>query len=825
MAGSCYFVDGWKTNLMIPRLSGTFFVMCCFLCFPVKAQNITTIAGNGSNGNDGDDGPATCAGIPKPIGLCLDGKGFLYLSVSNSIRKIDLANNIITRVAGSDTYGYSGDGGPAKDALMQNPYYLCLDQKNNLYVSETGGHRIRKINLTTGIVSTFAGNGTAGFSGDGGPASLASLNTPRGICTDGADNIYITDYVNNKIRKVDGLTGIITTIAGNGSQVETGDGGLAVNAGIPLPNSIVTDPAGNIYFAEVVPLVTSRIRKINGATGIITTIAGNNNYAYSGDGGPALNAELFNPVALTLDLSGNIYISENDDSRIRMINASTGIISTIAGNGTNGFGGDGGPAVLGTMNFPRQLAHDGAGNLYVADLFSNRIRKVGDAAAPPPVLPTTLSISASTESSCEGSPVTFIATSVNPGFNAIYQWKVNGNPVNVIQPVFTTSILKNGDLVSCTLLAIVCNVSLQINSTIIKMTVKPGLPPSVSIIASDTAICGTTNVIFTATTRNFAGNVTYQWKRNGAKVGNNSNSYATTSLANGDTVTCEVTGTSASGCGGQGAVTSNPVVMNVQSGQAAVITITSTASEVCNGTPVTFRTATVNAGTNPVYQWTLNGKNTGTNSDTYTINSVSDNDAVVCRLTPGGTACSSSPVNSNEIIIRIKPSPVITLFPKDTLVAPGTQVRLNATVSGQYSGFSWSPSTLLSSSATLTPVTVALNNNAEFKLEIKGTNGCASTANSSIRIYRKLFMPNAFTPNGDNVNDVYRIPPGVSITLNEFSIFDRWGNKVFTTKDITQGWNGTLKGSKSPNGVYTFMIRGADDKGSIVEKGSFTLIR
>ena len=340
---------------MLSRKVPILLVSLFYLCFSIKAQNITTIAGDGYNGNVGDDGPATCAGIPHPQGICLDGKGFLYLTVSNSIRKIDLAKNVIYRVAGSDTYGFAGDGGPAKDALFQHPVSICLDKKNNLYIAEFEGQRIRKIDLSTGIITTIAGTGTAGFSGDGGQATLATLNMPRGICTDGSDNLYIADEVNNRIRKIDAITGIINTIAGNGSQVFSGDNGPALSAGIALPNSIAADASGNLYITEFAPLVTSRVRKINGTTGIITTIAGNNNYAHSGDGGPATSAELLNPVSVALDLTGNLYISQQDDSRIRMINVSSGLINTIAGSGGNGFGGDGGPASLGTIIFPTRL--------------------------------------------------------------------------------------------------------------------------------------------------------------------------------------------------------------------------------------------------------------------------------------------------------------------------------------------------------------------------------------------------------------------------------------------------------------------------------------
>ncbi len=802
-----------------------FFVTLLCLCIAVTAQNITTIAGNGYTGNVGDDGPATCAGTPNPNGICLDGKGFLYLSVSNSIRKVNLATNTISRVAGSDTEGSNGDGGPARDALLQYPTALCTDKKNNLYICETNGNRIRKINLVTGIISTYAGNGNVGYSGDGGPAIMASLNSPSGICTDAADNLYIADFSNNRIRKIDALTGTVTTIAGNGALFHSGDGGLAINASIPHPTSVAVDASGNIYFTEFAAGIGARIRKINNTTGIVTTIAGNNNYAYSGDGGLAINAEFLDPVAIIFDPSGNLYIADYEDSRVRFITASNGIINTIAGNGVGAFAGDGGPAPSSSLKNPLQLAHDGNGNLYIADDWNHRIRKVGSDISPPPVLPTTINISASSQTSCEGYPVTFTAVAVNPGFNAIYQWKVNGNPVNVIQPIFTTSILKNGDVVNCTLQAIVCGIGTQINTNGIKMTILPGTPSSVSIRASDTSVCSGTNVSFSAIVTNIASNPAYQWKRNGINVGSNSNSYATTALVNGDTVSCEVTGTSLSACGGTGVLNSNKIVMNVQSGTPSTISIGVSANDVCKGTPLTFTAAAINAGTNAAYQWILNGRNVGTNSSTYSSSSLSNNDILVCRLSSPGSGCSTIPVTSPELTVKIKSSPEITLFPRDTLVTAGALVRLTANVSGQYSTYTWSPANLLTSSNTLNPQTVALNTNTNYTLEVRGTEGCFSAATSVIRIFRKLFMPNAFTPNGDNINDVFRIPNGVSITLYEFSVFDRWGNKLFSTKDMSQGWSGTQKGSKSPNGVYTYIIRGADDKDKFTEKGTVTLAR
>ena len=816
-------VGRMKINRMIYRHIIIFIFIFGYLCATqtIYAQNIITIAGTGTNTNDGDDGPATCAGIPNPSGLVADGKGFLYIALTNSIRKIDLARNTISRVAGSDTYGFAGDGGPAKAALLQFPYALCLDKKNNLYVSEMDGHRIRKIDLTTGIISTIAGLSTAGFSGDGGPAINASFNTPLGICTDAADNIYIADNLNHRVRRIDAVTGIITTVAGNGTATFSGDGGAAINAGIARPNCVAVDPSGNIFLTESFPTVTARIRKINTSTGTISTVAGSNVSSYSGDGGPAINANLYNPISLCFDPAGNLYVAENDDSRIRVIN-SAGIINNFAGNGTNGFGGDGGPATVGSLHFLRQITHDGNGNLFACDLFNNRIRAIGANSLPPAAIPTAITgISADKEIACEGQPVTFTASVVNPGFNAIYQWKVNGNPVNIIQPVFTTSILKEGDLVSLTLLSVVCGQNLAINSnTLILMHIKPR--PQVSVTTFSSEICAGQMVNFTAVANNAGNNPVYQWRLNSTNVGTNSNSFSSSSLTQNDTVYCLVTGNGSVTC--TDPVPSNKVIISVNAGLSPTINIKPSANDICKGSPVTFTASTTNANI-PVYQWILNGKNVGTNSISFTSSTLEENDVITCRLTTSGPACASSTVISPEVKMHIKQSPVISLYPKDTLVAPGTQVKLNANIVGQYTSYTWSPSAMLTSSATLQPTTVALNDNVEYSLNVVGDGGCNSKAVAILRIYRKLYMPNAFTPNGDNVNDIYRIPPGSYINLYEFSIYDRFGQKVFTTTDITKGWDGTLKGLQSPIGSYTYLIRGADDKSSITEKGTVTLIR
>lgn len=340
-----------------------------------NAQIITTIAGGGSCGSPycGDEGQATAAELYQPYGVAFDAMGNMYIAdnENNRIRKVS-TSGIITTFAGTGTHGYSGDGGQATAAELYTPTGVAFDAVGNLYIVDEDNFVIRKV-TTAGIITTVAGNNTGGYSGDGGQATDAELLRPYGLSIDAMGNLYISDTQNNRIRKVN-TTGIITTIAGNGTAAYSGDGGLATAAEINNPSGIGFDAAGNIY---IVDSYNNRIRMIN-TSGIITTIAGTGTGAYSGDGGQATVAELKTPRAIAISL-GNLYIADEANNRIRKINTS-GIITTIAGNGTVGFSGDGGQAAVAEFNLPTGIIFDGIGNLYVTDYTNNRIRKITNVA-------------------------------------------------------------------------------------------------------------------------------------------------------------------------------------------------------------------------------------------------------------------------------------------------------------------------------------------------------------------------------------------------------------------------------------------------------------
>ncbi len=376
---------------------------------PLYAQNITqviapvitTVAGNGTQGYSGDNGLATSAELYSPNRVAVDSGGNLYIAdaYNQSIRKVDVSGTITT-VAGNGTAGYSGDGGPATSAELNLPSGVAVDKAGNLYIADYSNNRIRVVNMqptsitiagiaiSAGSIATVAGTGTAAHNGDNGPATSAGLWDPDGVAVDRTGNIYIADYANCRIRKVD-TTGIITTIAGVGPvpQGYSGDGGPSTSAELLGPTDLAVDIAGNVYIADynnfrirVVNMQPSSIM-IAGVTisaGSIATVAGNGTPGYNGDNIAATSAELYGPISVVVDSTGNFYIGEYDNSlgnRVRKVDVS-GTITTLAGNGTAGYSGDGGPATSAELWDPVGMALDSMGNLYIADYFNFRVRKV-----------------------------------------------------------------------------------------------------------------------------------------------------------------------------------------------------------------------------------------------------------------------------------------------------------------------------------------------------------------------------------------------------------------------------------------------------------------
>lgn len=339
------------------------------LCFSVNGQNICTVAGTGTAGYNGDSLAATTSRLNQATGVTVDKSGNILIadSYNNRIRKIS-QSGIITTIAGNGIAGYSGDNSKAELAELNYPYAIIVDSSGNIYFSDMGNSRIRKID-TLGVITTIAGNGGDAYNGDNIPATTAQCR-PGGLGIAKHGGLCFGDFVNNRIRLVDS-SGIITTIAGTGYNGYNGDNIVATTAMLSYPIGVSTDNSGNIFIADT---HNSRIRKID-SFGIITTIAGNGVEGYNADSILATDAKLDLPAGVTTDGLGNICWSDWGSGRVRKLNTS-GMITTLAGDGMQGYGGDNGMAVSAELNYPVSLSFSPSGDLYIADEHNSRIRKI-----------------------------------------------------------------------------------------------------------------------------------------------------------------------------------------------------------------------------------------------------------------------------------------------------------------------------------------------------------------------------------------------------------------------------------------------------------------
>jgi hypothetical protein len=704
-----------KVKLLVLSLISLF-------CLNTKAQIITTVAGNGTAGYSGDGGQATAAELNGPSGVTVDALGNMYIAdlKNNVIRKINTFG-IISTIAGTGTAGYSGDGGQATLAKLNQVTDVAFDAAGNMYIDDSHNHCIRKVD-PTGIITTVAGTGSSGQSGDGGVATSAQLYYPNRIVLDAYGNLYISDTYNYAVRKVN-TSGIITTIAGVlGSFGFTGDGGQATVARLYDPTGLGFDGVGNLYIMDE---YNNRIRKLNTA-GILSTVAGNGVAGYSGDGGQATTAEMNNPLGLAVDNAGNMYFPERTPNIIRKIDAS-GIISTIAGSTvTAGYSGDGGLASVAKLNTPVNLSLDINNNLYIADNGNNVIRKIS---APCPV-----SINGVTNI-CSGNGTVLTASGA-----ASYTWSanagsVNTNTVSVIPSSSATYTLLSSD-VGCA----------SYNIITVSVTTTPTLS-----ISGNTNLCSGANTTLTGN-----GATSYTWNTGAfsivtptVNISPNNNTSFTVSAANGNcitngVVTVTVTPTPTLGvngitniCSGTSTIltASGATTYNWGSNAGSVTTNTVSVSPLVNTTytltgangicaviiPVTVDvtiTPTVTiSGTNSIcfgnnttltgsgattYSWSANANNSATN--TVTINpTITDSYTLV--------GANGNCTNSGIITVTVIPSPIIVT--KSDTICSGNLATLNATGASTYT---WNPvpeysnsngSSIINSPTVTTTYTVA----------------------------------------------------------------------------------------------------------------------
>lgn len=356
------------------RIAG---LLTFLLVLPVLGDTIDTVAGTGKAGFTGDGGPAGQATLTQPFHCELDGKGHLFIAEANNhcIRQVDLKSGVVTTVAGSGKKGYSGDGGPATKATFNEPYAVVVSEQGDLYIADRLNAVVRKVEGKTGTITTVAGNGKKASSPDGGQASESALVEPNDVCLDGKGGLLIADVADWRIRRVDLKTGLLTTFAGTGrakgkvDRKQIGDGGPAIKAVIVGARAVCTDGQGNTYICE---REGNAIRKVD-ASGTITTFAGTG--TKGAQDGPGSTATFNGPKAIRCDAQGNIYVVDTENHSIRRIDGKTGMVTTVAG-GTKGGAGDGGDPLRAQMDRPHGVVVGADGTIYVADSNNHRVRRV-----------------------------------------------------------------------------------------------------------------------------------------------------------------------------------------------------------------------------------------------------------------------------------------------------------------------------------------------------------------------------------------------------------------------------------------------------------------
>ena len=340
---------------------------------------ISTVAGDGNPGMD--TGAATGDTLYCPDAMAFDGAGNMYIAdyCNNEVRKVEAGTGTITTIAGIGSPAYTGDNGPATSAELYAPSSVALDGAGNLYIADLGNGVVRKVVLSTGVITTYAGTGVLAYTGDGGLATSAAFNAPYRVAVDVAGNLYVADLYNQVVRKITASTGVVTRFAGNATNGYTGNGGQAIDAELSYPIGLALDTAGDLYIVEALNNV---VRKVDASTGVISLVAGNNTAGYTGDAGPATSAQLNEPLDVAVDAAGDLYIVDSNNNAIREVNAATGVITTVAGDGDytgpSNPVGDGGLATNASFSLGGfgGVAVDASGNLYIGDFFNSRVREV-----------------------------------------------------------------------------------------------------------------------------------------------------------------------------------------------------------------------------------------------------------------------------------------------------------------------------------------------------------------------------------------------------------------------------------------------------------------
>ncbi|MBL7690870.1 MAG: T9SS type A sorting domain-containing protein [Flavipsychrobacter sp.] len=515
------------------------------------AQTITTVAGTGASTFSGENVPAITAGIPNPGGGVFDKYGNYYFvdaQSSQRVRKIT-PDGIISTIAGNGLAGFSGDSGPATAARLNGPQGLSIDTSGNIYIADAQNNRIRKVDVSTGIIHTVAGTGVGAYSGDGIPATSANIWNPQDVSVDRLGNIYVADMFNYRIRKVNS-SGVISTFAGNGNHGYSGESTLADTSMIGVIVGLCNDTAGNLYMASNTVCRVMKVSTMN----IMTTVAGDGSCTFTVDGVAATTAHI-SPLRCCVDDSENLYIADKYHNRLYKVDWGTGILLTVAGNGIAGDSGDGGAASSATLNGPTGVAVDACGNLLIPTSGNasvpgsgRRIRKVTFN----PGGIGTISIAVTpNDTVCAGTVVTFTATTTGASTMG-YQWYKNGVAVPGATNAtysYTATTVEGGDSVRCVYTGIdVCSITGNPGSNLLHIVATPLTMPTIAVSSVASATLGSV-VTVNATVGSAGGSYSIKWYKNSSLFATTSVPTATYIKGIGtDVITARVSSTAATGC-------------------------------------------------------------------------------------------------------------------------------------------------------------------------------------------------------------------------------------------------------------------------------------
>jgi gliding motility-associated-like protein len=787
----------------------------------------------------------------EPMYLVVSPDGKLLYAVigyNNYISVINTATHVASVIALANPAGsavlspdgsllYATGGAPA-----QNPNPLHID---SVYVINTAANKVIKTisvgkgasgvsitpdgkqlyvcnnySNTVSVINTATNTVTATIPVGNGPTSLGSFITSGPPCTGSPVSFTITINSTTNIQN-SAVTGNISACAGNPSASPNIEQ-FAVTGNNLTANLIATAPAGFEVSLTPASGYGSSVT-LNATAGTVnsTTI-----YVRS-----AATAPVGNPLGnVVLSSTGNISQSVAVTGRVYGQTPASVSIVASANNVCAGtpvtftatpVNGGSAPAyqwqVYGTNagtnspTFTSSTLPNGAlvtctitSNspcATVATAGSNKITMIVNPQAPRPAV----SITASGNNVCTGTPVTFTATTVNGGSAPLYRWQVNNTDAGTNSPVFITSTLANNDVITCTITSstpCATPATGQSNSIIMDLP-SQGTSPSISITASATNVCTGAAVTFTATPVNAGGTPSYQWQVNGSNAGTNSPVFTTSALANNDKITCIIT--TSIPCTTDATAASNLITMNVASQAVSPsVSIAASANSVCAGTPVTFTASPANGGSAPFYQWQINNTDVGTNSPIFTSSTLAGNDVVSCTVTSNATCVTPAAAASNPITVSIIPPPVVNAGGNKTIKL-GQSTTLNGTAGAGIADITWGPAAGLSNNKILNPV-ASPTLTTTYVLMVQATDGCIGLDSATVVVLQSIAVPNAFTPNGDGINDTWDIKYLNAYQNCTVKVFNRWGQLVFNSIGYGIPWNGTYNGSALPTGTYYYLI-------------------